>query len=210
VSGRDDWGEARGATGRYLGDSTAVAAFQLDGDRRVTRVNGAFLRMAGRGEGPVGRPFLDLLAASSRAAGERLLAGGASTERLQFKGEGPAVFQLTCHAYLDEEPGLVLGDTLSLSDSEVLRAMSRMSGELVNLGRELDRKNRELQRALEEVKTLRGILPICMYCKKIKNDAGLWQRLESYVTEHSEALFSHGICEACDRSHFPPKGTPAD
>ena len=57
--------------------------------------------------------------------------------------------------------------------------------------------NASLLQALEQVKTLRGILPICSHCKKIRNDAGAWQRVEAYVTEHTDATFTHGICHDC-------------
>jgi K+-sensing histidine kinase KdpD len=53
------------------------------------------------------------------------------------------------------------------------------------------------------IKALEGILPICMHCKKISNPDGTWQQLESYISTHSEAMFSHGICEACERKHYP-------
>ena len=55
----------------------------------------------------------------------------------------------------------------------------------------------ELQTALAKVKQLEGIIPICMYCKKIRDDKESWQQLEGYISEHSEALFSHGICPDC-------------
>ncbi len=65
------------------------------------------------------------------------------------------------------------------------------------------RVSAELQRALDEIKVLRGILPICMYCKQIRNDSGLWERLEKYISEHSDAEFSHGICPDCYQKHHP-------
>lgn len=49
----------------------------------------------------------------------------------------------------------------------------------------------------KEIKTLKGIIPICSYCKKIRDDRESWHQLEAYITEHSEALFSHGICPSC-------------
>ena len=55
----------------------------------------------------------------------------------------------------------------------------------------------DLQEALAHVKTLRGLLPICAWCKKIRNDNGYWEELEAYVHEHSDAEFSHGICPEC-------------
>ncbi len=57
----------------------------------------------------------------------------------------------------------------------------------------------ELRAALAKVKLLEGIIPICMYCKKIRDDKESWQPLEVYISEHSEALFSHGICPECSK-----------
>ena len=61
----------------------------------------------------------------------------------------------------------------------------------------------ELQGALEEIRTLKGIIPICMHCKEIRDDKGSWNQLEKYITEHSDAQFSHGICEKCLKEHYP-------
>ncbi|HEA66636.1 MAG TPA: response regulator [Desulfobacterales bacterium] len=62
---------------------------------------------------------------------------------------------------------------------------------------------KELETALREVKRLSGLLPICSYCKKIRDDDGYWQQVEMYVRDHSEAEFSHGICPECARKMFP-------
>ncbi|UVT14417.1 MAG: response regulator [Nitrospira sp.] len=68
---------------------------------------------------------------------------------------------------------------------------------------ELQQRNQELQRALKEVKVLRGLIPICASCKKIRNDGGFWQQLEEYIGEHSEAEFSHGLCQPCLKKLYP-------
>jgi response regulator RpfG family c-di-GMP phosphodiesterase len=68
---------------------------------------------------------------------------------------------------------------------------------------ELRRSNDELQKALREVKVLRGLIPICASCKNIRNDGGFWQQLEEYIGEHSEAEFSHGICQPCVKKLYP-------
>jgi phosphoserine phosphatase RsbU/P len=68
---------------------------------------------------------------------------------------------------------------------------------------ELRRSNEELQQALKEVKVLRGLIPICASCKKIRNDGGFWQLLEEYLAEHSEAEFSHGLCQPCIKKLYP-------
>lgn len=60
-----------------------------------------------------------------------------------------------------------------------------------------------LQNAIGEIKTLRGILPICSHCKKIRDDRGYWNQLETYIKEHSEADLSHGICPECMKKHYP-------
>jgi hypothetical protein len=61
----------------------------------------------------------------------------------------------------------------------------------------------ELQKALKKVKTLSGFLPICASCKKIRDDQGYWNQIEVYISEHSEAEFSHGICPECAQKLYP-------
>ncbi len=68
--------------------------------------------------------------------------------------------------------------------------------------RELTRNNKELRQATRTIKTLEGILPICSYCKKIRDDKDSWHSIESYVCDHSKAEFSHGICPECFKEHF--------
>lgn len=62
---------------------------------------------------------------------------------------------------------------------------------------ELEKVNSELIEALSHVKTLRGMIPICSYCHKIRDDKESWHMLESYISDHSEAVFSHGVCPSC-------------
>jgi len=61
----------------------------------------------------------------------------------------------------------------------------------------------ELRQALSEVKTLQGLLPICMHCKKIRDDGDVWHRMESYIEKHSGAMFTHSLCEECLVKHYP-------
>lgn len=68
---------------------------------------------------------------------------------------------------------------------------------------DLREKNRKLQAALAEVKTLSGLLPICASCKNIRDDKGYWKKIESYIQEHSDAQFSHGICPECFKKSYP-------
>lgn len=64
--------------------------------------------------------------------------------------------------------------------------------------RERERTIKKLENALIEIKTLRGIISICSYCKEIRNDEGTWEKMEAYISKHSEAQFSHGICPKCN------------
>ena len=68
---------------------------------------------------------------------------------------------------------------------------------------ERDRLIAELRAALAEVKILSGLLPICASCKKIRDDKGYWQTLEKYLQEHSDAQFTHGICDDCIDKLYP-------
>jgi hypothetical protein len=60
----------------------------------------------------------------------------------------------------------------------------------------------ELQTALAEVKTLQEILPICSYCRKVRDDENYWDTVENYVSAHTSTLFSHSICPTCLEKHF--------
>jgi response regulator RpfG family c-di-GMP phosphodiesterase len=62
---------------------------------------------------------------------------------------------------------------------------------------ELSKKNAALEAAMAQVKALSGLLPICMMCKKIRDDQGYWNQLEAYISKHTDAVFSHGICPEC-------------
>jgi PAS domain S-box-containing protein len=68
---------------------------------------------------------------------------------------------------------------------------------------ELEKERSRLRKALDEVRTLRGILPICSNCKKIRDDKGYWNQIESYIRDHSEADFSHSLCPECAKKLYP-------
>lgn len=68
--------------------------------------------------------------------------------------------------------------------------------------RELQASNKKLREALSEIKALQGIIPICSKCKKVRDDQGFWQQVESYISNHSEAKFSHAICPECMKEYY--------
>ncbi len=74
---------------------------------------------------------------------------------------------------------------------------------IASTGRDITEIKNELRRKETEVKTLRGLLPICASCKQIRDDKGYWHKIEAYIRDHSEAEFSHGICPKCAEKLYP-------
>jgi uncharacterized protein with PIN domain len=72
----------------------------------------------------------------------------------------------------------------------------------------LEKTNAELTRALANIQTLSGLIPICAGCKKVRDDRGFWEQVESYVARHSDAKFTHGICPECSRKYYPGVAYP--
>lgn len=85
-----------------------------------------------------------------------------------------------------------------------------LNNELIDIQRRLQKKNKELEetnerlrKALDEIKYLKRLLPICVNCKKIRTDEGYWQEIDSYFKEHGDLKFSHGFCNDCFRKLYP-------
>ncbi len=140
--------------------------------------------------------------------------------------------QYTIHKYLVINPLSVLQDkALQISENEELLGeeislpLSREYSELASVFNRMSHKlrfqldhleeivktrtselqstNNQLQKALDEIKILQGILPLCSYCKNIRDDKGYWNQIEKYICAHSEAEFSHSICPDCMQKHHP-------
>jgi DNA-binding response OmpR family regulator len=82
-------------------------------------------------------------------------------------------------------------------DRSELKARINAGERILRLQAELASRVKELELALTNVKLLQGLLPICCYCKKIRDDKNYWQQVDTYVADHSEAQFTHGICPDC-------------
>ena len=87
-----------------------------------------------------------------------------------------------------------------------MSVLFRDISERKNAEAERERLISELRDALAQVRTLRGLIPICAWCKKIRNDDGYWQQLEAYITNHSEAKFTHWMCPDCAREQTEALG----
>ena len=88
-------------------------------------------------------------------------------------------------------------------DPNELKSRLDSGNRILDLENALAVKIRELQDALDHVKQLQGLLPICMYCKKIRDDSNTWKNLEIYIEEHSNALFTHTLCKECKKKYYP-------
>jgi PAS domain S-box-containing protein len=90
-------------------------------------------------------------------------------------------------------------------DHQVIYSVARDITDRKQAEHEREQLLRQLQTALAEVKELQKILPICMYCKKIRDDENYWQTVESYISHHTNSRFSHGICPACYKNVVEPQ-----
>ena len=90
-------------------------------------------------------------------------------------------------------------------DRDELRARLHVGVEMVELHERLADRVAQLEAAMAHVKLLQGILPICSYCKHVRDDKNYWQTVESYISDHSEAQFSHGICPDCYEKIVKPQ-----
>jgi len=88
-------------------------------------------------------------------------------------------------------------------DQSELRSRLRAGERILRLKDELAGKVRELEQALEHVKQLQGIIPICMHCHRIRDEKQIWHRLEQYLHDHSGAVFSHALCDDCMKKYYP-------
>jgi PAS domain S-box-containing protein len=127
-------------------------------------------------------------------------------ERFQeiLKGEAPLVYE---RQFRKKDGSLVdvwvSSTAISYWGKKAACTIVRDLTERKRSEREREELIHELQEALANVKTLRGLVPICANCKKIRDDKGYWQQVETYVRDHSEAIFSHGLCPECIKDLFP-------
>jgi PAS domain S-box-containing protein len=99
--------------------------------------------------------------------------------------------------------GLYYGELIVIDNQQCLLSSINDITERKLSEEDLRKSNLELQAALNEVKTLSGLLPICSNCKKIRDDKGYWNQIESYIQTHSDASFTHGICPDCMKRLYP-------
>ncbi|HIJ94307.1 MAG TPA: hypothetical protein HPP94_00915 [Desulfuromonadales bacterium] len=192
--------------GDFIAISSSVPIVLIDEHHLIRDCNHGFLKLFSLAEKPVGAVLGDYLTAIVK--GGLLVAG---TQQYVCNPKTGVHGVLVAHR-LQIENGLLLWCERPLhTNNDVIERMGVLNNDLIAMQRELDKKNFHLKRvqhelaekvvqleaALAAIKKLEGIIPICMYCKKIRDEEESWHKLEKYIMEHSDAEFSHGICPEC-------------
>ena len=125
---------------------------------------------------PAWHPFIAKLIVNTRA----------TVVPVYFAGQNSRLFQIASHLNYTARLALLFRETAR-----------RIGSRIVGLQQVLGARVEELQQALANVRKLGGLLPICAYCKRIRDDRDYWRQIEHFVTEHSDVKFSHGICPEC-------------
>lgn len=176
----------------------AIISKTLDG--KIVSWNSASTKLYGYSEEEVlGQP-ISLLMPPERADElapllERVSKGETTThfETVRRRKNGEAIeVSLSISPVRNGEGKIVGASTIARDITERRRAQ-----------RERDELLEQLRKALAEVKTLGGLLPICAHCKKIRDDKGYWNQIELYIRQHSNANFTHSVCPECARQHYP-------
>ena len=184
---------------RDLYDEAPVGYFEYDLEGNITRVNRTEVEMLGyNADEMIGQPCWKFIVDDDahgqileKLVGKRPPAHG--LQRTYRRKDGttfPVLFQ---DRLLTDERGRITGIRTTIQDITDTKRQEKEREKLIQ----------ELQKALSEVRKLSGMLPICASCKKIRDDQGYWQQVESYISQHSEVQFSHGICPECARKLYP-------
>lgn len=195
----------------YLTTSNGIGIVLLAKDLTILDCNLGFMRLFDPRQRPVGESltnYIELDGADLRSGREF---------KLPCSRESRKSGVVYCHVIQSDNGFILFCERQLLTESFALEQMGAMNEELITLQREfikkshlqeklrleLDERIAALEEALRRIKTLEGIISICMYCKKIRNEQEAWEHLEQYISEHTDAHFSHGICPECLEERYP-------
>ncbi|MGM0642598.1 MAG: hypothetical protein ACQETC_02375 [Thermodesulfobacteriota bacterium] len=185
----------------YVYQSAPILFFRLERDGRIVDMN----RFAAGKMGPLSPDtfFPDLIVDfESTLDLENLVRSSENEHMLTLNTPEQQLQSFLFKFTLSNSHILAFGRPETKDLERMQTEMMALNRDFGNLNRELQKKNAELQHALDHVKTLQGIIPICMHCHKIRNDKQIWDRLEAYLSEHTEAQLSHGICPECVEKYY--------
>ena len=188
---------------KYLKTTANLVLVMINEQFSITDCNRAFTRIMKSRDTLIGKNIFEFLIKERMDGDPFKDPSPERSQRLIFIARDNSSFSLDCTICHTEKNYLMIGGHLMLASDDIIKTMTLMSNELINITRELHNKNRALEEARAQIKVLRGIIPICSYCKQIRDDKGYWNQLEKFLTENSEAFFSHGICPKCLREHHP-------
>ncbi len=193
-----DWQELfSGRLNRYLEESQSLILILLNKNLEIVQCNENVLRLLHLSHKPLGARLADFLIPETPELATLPQEGETLPLRLSFRTPNAGVHLLTCQIIHTGAAYLVIGERLLILESPLVEKISALTQELANLSRELREKNKALVRAQQQLKVLRGLLPICSVCKDIRDDQGYWRQLEAYIRDHSEAEFTHSLCPKC-------------
>jgi PAS domain S-box-containing protein len=122
----------------------------------------------------------------------------------EIKEKGELIFEAeTMNKDGSSTPVEVHARRIEVNGEQVVMSIARDISVRREYENSRDKLVKELQTALIRIKTLKGLIPICSHCKKIRNDQGYWQQVEEFIKEHTDADFSYGLCDACARELYP-------
>ena len=171
---------------------------QLDFNGYFKRLNPAWERTLGWSRAELmSRPFVEFVHPDDR---ERTLGQNARVR------EGGQALEFE-NRYLCKDGSFrwLLWNAAADADGRVIYSVARDVTERKRAEEEREELVRELQAALAEVRTLQAILPICSYCRRVRDDENYWQSVEEYVSQHTDTRFSHGICPSCFEREVEPE-----
>ena len=187
---------------KYL-ETASVMLIAFDGDGKVTLINQKGCEVMGYGENEIiGRNWFetfvpDRIRAEAMAAFKNMIAGNMAPAEY---------YENSVSTRGDEEKIIAWHNTTLTDDSGNINGILSSGLDITaerRAEKEREKLIKELREALNKVKTLSGLLPICANCKKIRDDRGYWNQIEAYIGKHSDARFSHGICPECARKLYP-------
>jgi PAS domain S-box-containing protein len=200
---------------RLLADNVSDVIWTMDADQRFTYVSPSIVKLLGYTPREALQSSLkNILTPESYENVVQVMTKAIATENEHrtlsdvtlnlelehIRKDGGKVYVELTTSFIRNEEGLLSG-FIGISRDITKRKL---------IEEQRDKSILDLQQALSEVKKLSGLLPICSYCKKIRDDKGYWNQIESYIHKHSEAQFSHGICQECAKKHYPDLGIYGD